>query len=198
MDPMYLADVEAFRGVGPRAEAIERMRAAGQPIPQIMHLFAFKPDRTDHLAAFTQGVMRGPSPLSPGQRELIAALTSKLNQCLFWIGSHAAVAAELLGDRELVASVLAGDENEAISGKDRALYMFVRKMVHDSLSIGPDDVAAAHAEGWTDEALYDAISVVALFQFYNAWIDATGVRDMSALGYEMSGKRLSTQGYVMR
>jgi len=48
-----------------------------------MHLFAYKPDRTDHLAAFTHGVMRGPSPLSPGQRELIAALTSKLNQCLF-------------------------------------------------------------------------------------------------------------------
>jgi len=83
MDAMYLADVEAFRGVGPRAEAIERLRTAGQPIPQIMHLFAFKTDRTDHLAAFTQGVMRGPSPLSPGQRELIAALTSKLNQCLF-------------------------------------------------------------------------------------------------------------------
>lgn len=83
MDPMYLADVEAFRGTGPRAEAIERLRAAGQPIPKIMHLFAYKPDRTDHLAAFTQGVMRGPSPLSPGQRELIAALTSKLNQCLF-------------------------------------------------------------------------------------------------------------------
>ena len=83
MDPMYLADVEAFRGTGARAEAIERMRAAGQPIPQIMHLFAYKPDRTDHLATFTHGVMRGPSPLSPGQRELIAALTSKLNQCLF-------------------------------------------------------------------------------------------------------------------
>jgi alkylhydroperoxidase family enzyme len=53
------------------------------PIPQIQHLFAFKPDRTDHLSRFTQGVMRGPSPLLPGQRELIAALTSKLNQCLF-------------------------------------------------------------------------------------------------------------------
>jgi alkylhydroperoxidase family enzyme len=83
MDQMYLKDVEAFRGEGPRAEAIEGMRAAGVPIPQIMHLFAFKPDRTDHLAAFTQGVMRGPSPLAAGQRELIAALTSKLNQCLF-------------------------------------------------------------------------------------------------------------------
>ena len=83
MDPMYLREVEEHRGVGARAESIAHMRAAGIPVPQIMHLFAFKPDRTDHLAAFTQGVMRGPSPLLPGQRELIAALTSKLNQCLF-------------------------------------------------------------------------------------------------------------------
>jgi alkylhydroperoxidase family enzyme len=94
--------------------------------------------------------------------------------------------------------VLAGEETDTVSKKDRALYAFVRKMVTDSLSIGPDDVEAAHAAGWTDEALYDAISVVALFQFYNAWIDATGVRDMPALGYEMTGKRLSTQGYVMK
>jgi hypothetical protein len=48
-----------------------------------MHLFAFKPDRTQFLSRFTQGVMRGPSPLSPGLRELIAAFTSKRNLCLF-------------------------------------------------------------------------------------------------------------------
>ena len=61
----------------------EQMRGAGIPIPQILHLFAYKPQRTDHLARFTQEVMRGPSPLSPGQRELIAAFTSKRNDCLF-------------------------------------------------------------------------------------------------------------------
>lgn len=71
-------------------------------------------------------------------------------------------------------------------------------MVADSLSINEADVATAHAAGWTDEALYDAISVVALFQFYNAWIDATGVRDMPAMAYEMSGQRLATNGYVMK
>jgi alkylhydroperoxidase family enzyme len=59
------------------------MREANVPVPQIMHLFAFKPDRTEHLAQFTQGVMRGPSPLSPGQRELIAAFTSRRNDCPF-------------------------------------------------------------------------------------------------------------------
>jgi hypothetical protein len=84
-----------------------------------------------------------------------------------------------------------------VSEKDRALYRFVKKMVHDSLSIGEADVAVARAAGWTDEAIYDAITVVALFQFYNAWIDATGVDDMPAIGYEMSGKRLATTGYVM-
>ena len=83
MDPMYLREVEEHAGGGPWAEAIRRMREAGVPVPQIMHLFAFKPERTSHLAQFTQGVMRGPSPLSPGQRELIAAFTSRGNDCPF-------------------------------------------------------------------------------------------------------------------
>ncbi|MEP6998895.1 MAG: peroxidase [bacterium] len=102
-----------------------------------------------------------------------------------------------MGDRDLVQSVLTDLDAASIPEKDRVLYAFVRKMVHDSLSIGQADVDAAHAAGWTDEALYDAISVVALFQFYNAWIDASGVQDMPAFAYEMSGKRISTQGYVM-
>jgi alkylhydroperoxidase family enzyme len=59
------------------------MVSRGLPVPQILHLFAFKPDRTDHLSRFTEGVMRGPSPLPPGLRELIAAFTSVHNQCLF-------------------------------------------------------------------------------------------------------------------
>jgi alkylhydroperoxidase family enzyme len=83
MDPMYLPDVEEHQDSGPRGEAIKTMTELGVPVPQIMHLFAFKPERTDHLSRFTQGVMRGPSPLSPGQRELIAAFTSSLNQCPF-------------------------------------------------------------------------------------------------------------------
>lgn len=83
MHPMYLHEVEHGGSAGAYAARIASMRAAGAPIPQIMHLFAFKPDRTDFLAKFTQGVMRGPSPLSPGQRELIAAFTSRRNDCPF-------------------------------------------------------------------------------------------------------------------
>lgn len=83
MHPMYLPEVEHAEGSGPYRDRIALMRAAGKPMPQIWHLFAYKPDRTDFLAHFTQGVMRGPSPLSPGLRELIAAFTSKRNDCDF-------------------------------------------------------------------------------------------------------------------
>lgn len=80
---MYLPDVEGHTGEGAYAANIARAKSAGMPVPQIWHLFAFKPDRTNALSEFTQGVMRGPSPLSPGYRELIAAFTSRGNQCLF-------------------------------------------------------------------------------------------------------------------
>ena len=83
MEPMFLPDVEQSEGAGPWAQSIRQMREAGLPVPQIMHLFAYKVDRTAHLAEFTQGVMRGSSPLSPGQRELIAAFTSRRNDCPF-------------------------------------------------------------------------------------------------------------------
>lgn len=82
-DPLYLESIEAQEPRGPQAPAIGAMRAAGLPVPQIMYLFAYKPERTRHLAEFTQEVMRGTSPLSPGFRELIAAYSSALNRCPF-------------------------------------------------------------------------------------------------------------------
>ncbi len=83
MIPMFLAEVERHKSAGAYGRLIDELRAAGRPVPQIMHLFAYKPDRTDFLSRFTQAVMRGPSPLSPGLRELIAAFTSRRNDCVF-------------------------------------------------------------------------------------------------------------------
>jgi alkylhydroperoxidase family enzyme len=83
MEPMHLPDVEKAVPGGLRGLEIRAAKAAGLPVPQILHLFAFKPDRTKHLMSFTQEVMRGPSALSPGQRELIAAIVSSGNDCLF-------------------------------------------------------------------------------------------------------------------
>ena len=80
---MYFKEIEGHQGEGAFRDAIAGMQSQGVPVPQILHLFAFKPNMTRHLAAFTQELMRGPSPLSAGMRELIAAFTSSSNQCPF-------------------------------------------------------------------------------------------------------------------
>jgi hypothetical protein len=83
VDPMFLPDVEENPQPGPYADLIQAMRAQGVDYPQIWHLFAYLPSATKHLARFTQEILRGPSPLSPGIRELIAAYTSQRNHCPF-------------------------------------------------------------------------------------------------------------------
>lgn len=83
MTDMYLTQVQHHHPQSPWGFAAEAMNAAGISVPQILHLFNYKPERTQFLAMFTQEVMRGPSPLSPGQRELIAAFTSRMRECVF-------------------------------------------------------------------------------------------------------------------
>lgn len=83
MKPMFLPAVEHNPQPGPFRDAIQSMQAGGAEYPQIWHLFAFRTQANGHLARFTQEIMRGPAPLSPGMRELIAAFTSCRNDCPF-------------------------------------------------------------------------------------------------------------------
>lgn len=83
MQPMFLPAVEQQAKPGPYQMAIDQMKKAGAEYPQIWHLFAYLPSATEHLARFTQEILRGPAPLSPGLRELIAAYTSQKNDCAF-------------------------------------------------------------------------------------------------------------------
>ena len=83
-----------------------------------------------------------------------------------------------------------------ISAEEKALLTFIEKVVRCSNQISQADVDEAKTAGWSDEALYDAITVCALFKFYNAWVDASGVQDMPASVYEISSERLATVGYV--
>jgi alkylhydroperoxidase family enzyme len=101
----------------------------------------------------------------------------------------------LLGSEELVCGVLANLETSALPDDEKALLRFVRKVNQDSVNIGPADIAALHDFGYTDEAIYYAITVCALFNFYNRWIDASGVHPMSDQAHRAGGKRSAKYGY---
>ena len=100
-----------------------------------------------------------------------------------------------MGSEELVRGAIDDLENSALPEKDKGLLRFVTKVNHRAWEIAADDMKVLHAAGWTDEALYYAITVCALFNFYNRWIDATGVHAMSDEAHREFGKRTAKHGY---
>lgn len=102
----------------------------------------------------------------------------------------------MLGNRSLVDEVLRDYRTAPIGDREKALFAFIEKLNRESSRLGKEDIDEVKAAGWSEEALYDAITVCALFNFYNKWVDATGVSDMTAAAYAASGERLSTLGYI--
>src|SRR3712207_9339462 len=64
------------------------------------------PDHAAPLADYVQRLMRGPSPLSMAQRELIGAYVSGLHASRYCQGVHTAIAASLGIEEQLVAALV--------------------------------------------------------------------------------------------
>jgi uncharacterized peroxidase-related enzyme len=193
---MYLKDIETRPTVGLTRIAFKKLHDSGKAIPDILHLFRFKRRNTDHLVMFTEKVMRGPSPLSPGLRELIGAYFSRKNQYPFCSDAHAAASAEYL-EPSLVDEVLCDLEASRLDEPHKALFRYVGKLAENPSGITSSDIDQLKLAGWSEEAIYDALTVASMFRFYNTWNAGAGVRSMTPADYLHSGKVLSTLGYCM-
>jgi len=87
-------------------------------------------------------------------------------------------------------------ETSRLDEKHKVLFRLIDKVNHDSPRMTPADLDVARAAGWSDEELYFAITVCALFNFYNRWIDATGVHALSDEAHRLGGKRSAAGGYA--
>jgi hypothetical protein len=92
----------------------------------------------------------------------------------------------------------AGSGKLGAGGERKALFRFVDKVNRDSPRITPEDMQPLYYAGWTDEAIYFALTVCALFNFYNRWIDASGVHALSEEAHREGGKRTAAHGYVRK
>ena len=93
-------------------------------------------------------------------------------------------------------AVLENPRTAPIPEREKVLFSFLEHVNGSSYALRREEVGAVRAAGWSDEAIYDAVSVCALFNFYNRWCDGSGVQPMSAEQYAAAGKRLATFGYV--
>ena len=195
-EPIFLPEVEGNPKPSPYRDLLEAAQASGGDSWQIWYLLAFDPEAARHLAALSHTLMHKPCPLSAGLRELIAAYTSSLNECEFCMKAHAAVASQLLGDEALVWSVIRNLEASSLDQKEKALLRFVRKVTLDSASITAGDTQDLRQAGWDDASIFYAISACALFNFYNRWVSASGVRPVSDEAFKKLASHMAEKGYI--
>jgi uncharacterized peroxidase-related enzyme len=193
---MFLADVENNPQPSPYADLIQAAKTSGSEYWRIWNLLAFRPKAAQHLARFSHEIMHEDAPIGSAMRELIAAYTSSLNRCEFCMKAHAAVAAWLYQDEALVWSAIRDMEGSALPESDKTMLRFVRKVTLDSGAISASDIAMLHSGGWEDTSIYYAIAACALFNFYNRFVSANGVKPVSDEAFRRFGRRMAEHGYI--
>jgi uncharacterized peroxidase-related enzyme len=165
-------------------------------VPGIRSLVMFRPETGKHLYELAQVLLRGESPLSPAERELIAAHVSNRNNCRFCTESHAAAARCLLGDdRQLVDEVLQDPLSEGLTPKMKALLHIAGKVQVLGNQVTPADIEAARTTGANDREIHDTVLIAAAFCMFNRYVDGLGSwAPTDPAAYEEMGQRMA-KGY---
>ena len=166
-----------------------------QPIAGPVKLIMYRPDFLGtHLKELTHEAMRGPSAWSVGDRELMAAFVSKLNECEYCMKAHTAVAARAYEDEERVSAVLADLETAPIEEPLRATLRMLRKLSGEQRA-DVDDMRALLAAGVSRGQIEDALAVAFVFNTMNRLADAFGFAVPGPKGFEAGAKYLLAHGY---
>lgn len=161
----------------------------------VRHALQLNPEAGRLLSEYHQQILRGPSPLSVADRELIAAYVSGINNCHFCHGTHLA-AAELFGvSRDLVRTLIKDETLAAAPDKLRPLLAYARKLTLDQNRITPDDAQRVFGAGWSERALHDLILIAATFNFMNRFVHGHGIEGYDDLHAER-GRYLFENGYA--
>jgi uncharacterized peroxidase-related enzyme len=167
-------------------------------VPGIRSLVMFRPETGKPLYELAQVLLRGPSPLSEAERELIAAYVSYLNNCMFCMSSHAAAAKCLYGDeRNIVDDVLKDLRQSKVTAKMKALLNIAGKVQILGKEVTPGDIGLARALGANDREIHDTVLIAASFCMFNRYVDGlASYTPTDPAIYEEMGKRM-TKGYVL-
>ena len=168
---------------------------SGHPAPDAARIVFYRPDFYGNPAkAFTHEAMRGPSAWSVGDRELMAAYVSKVNESAFCVGAHTATASQAYQDGLRVAAVLADLESAPVEEPLRATLRMLGKLTREG-ELGAEDVREVLAAGVSPQQVEDALAVCAAFNITDRLADAFGFEVLSPEGFKAGAKYLLKRGY---
>ncbi|MGN6602140.1 MAG: carboxymuconolactone decarboxylase family protein [Ginsengibacter sp.] len=165
-------------------------------LPGITGLLEYDQEAAQPIRELTQILLRGPSTLTEGERELIATVVSNGNQCRFCTSAHTAAADILLGDNETSESVKENISTAPVSDKMKALLTIASMARENGKAVTKEAIDKAKNEGATDIEIHDTVLIAALFCLYNRYVDGLAtVTPTNPHFYKGLAERLRDHGY---
>ena len=165
-------------------------------LPGITGLLEYRKDTAAPIRELTQILLRGPSTLTEGERELIATIVSHRNQCTFCVTAHTAAADILLGEKNTTKLVKRNIDTAPVSEKMKALLTIAAQVQEGGKYVTNDSIQKAKDEGATDIEIHDTVLIAALFCLYNRYVDGlAAVTPGDPAFYQSLGERLKNNGY---
>jgi uncharacterized peroxidase-related enzyme len=160
----------------------------------LLDVFKAFPETSRPLLEFHELLLRGPSPFSEAEREMIAAYVSELNRCRYCHAVHTATAERLGVAAGVVTKLVAGAETAEATEKMEPVLRFARRLTEAPAGVTDEDARAVFAAGWDETALYHTVAVTALFNFMNRLVDGLGI-ELDPAYVRPAAQRLADRGY---
>jgi len=146
------------------------------------------------LVEYHEALLRGDSPFTVQERELMAAYVSGVNACRYCHGAHTAAAVEFGVSEQLIRDLVDDPQSAAADAKLKPVLAYLRKLTLTPTQMTQQDADAVFAAGWDQRALYDAIQICCLYNFMNRFVEGLGLTPIPDQ-FEMEGKMIRGGGY---
>ena len=167
-------------------------------VPGIRALLQARPETAGPITDLAQVLLHAPNSLTRGERELIAAYVSALNDCTFCRTSHAAIAACHLNDESLVDTVLQSPETAPVPAKLKALLAIAARVQQSGRAVSAQDIERARREGATDAEIHDTVLIAAAFCMFNRYVDGLAAwTPTDKDGYRQRARHVAEHGYAV-
>jgi len=185
------------RGHPPRNRVLLRLMAltsGGEP-DDVVKTMLYRPRFFGRAwAALTRSAMRGPSPWTPAEREVLGAYVSRRNRTPFCHAIHTRTASLGLG-RRVDDAVLCDPASSDLDRRVTATLAFLDRAVDGAAT--PEDVRRLRDAGVSDAEILDAVEVCFVFNLVNRLANSLGYTNDGSDGSWRSARALHRMGYKM-
>jgi uncharacterized peroxidase-related enzyme len=148
----------------------------GNELPGIRGPMAYSPETAKPLNELAEVLLHDDNnTLSRGEREMIGAYVSSLNDCFYCQNVHGSMAQHYFAcDMQTIDGIKKDYQSAPVSEKLKALLSIAGSVQKGGKNVTAEQIKTARALGATDKEIHDTVLIAAAFCMFNRYVDGLG------------------------